>query len=105
MIAEEWHLPAGGIRRLQASYLKGVWGLARADGVVTEAEHRDLEILTELLGVSVEEAETEPTTTAAVRGDVLTGRTVVCFTGESVCTIDGALLSRDDQEALQMKRA
>ena len=99
MIAEEWHLPAGGIRRLHASYLQGVWGLARADGVVTEAEHRDLEILTELLGVSVEEAETEPTTTAAVRREDLTGRSV-CFTGESVCTIDGALLSRDDQEAL-----
>jgi DNA polymerase-3 subunit epsilon len=99
VIAEEWHLPAGGIRRLHASYLRGVWDLARADGVVTDAEHRDLEILTELLGVSVEDAETEPATPAAARREDLTGRSV-CFTGESVCTIDGALLSRDDQEAL-----
>lgn len=99
MIAEEWHLPAGGIRRLHASYLQGVWGLARADGVVTEAERRDLEILTELLGVSAEDAQTEAATAAAVRREDLTGRSV-CFTGESVCTIEGALLSRDDQEAL-----
>lgn len=99
MIAEEWRLPAGGIRHLHASYLQGIWGLARADGVVTGAEHRDLEILTELLGVSVEDATTEPTTRATVRREDLTGRSV-CFTGESVCTIDGALLSRDDQEAL-----
>lgn len=99
MIAEEWRLPAGGIRRLHASYLQGVWGLARADGVVTEAEHRDLEILTELLGVSVEDSETEPATPLAARREDLRGK-AVCFTGESVCTIGGALLSRDDQEAL-----
>lgn len=27
----------------------------------------------------------------------------VCFTGESVCTIDGALLDRDEQEGLAVK--
>jgi DNA polymerase-3 subunit epsilon len=99
MVAEEWHLPAAGIRRLHSTYLHGVWDLARADGVVTEAERRDLGILTELLGVSVDEAEAEPTAPSAPRREDLVGMSV-CFTGDSVCTIRGAFLSRHDQEAL-----
>lgn len=98
-VAEEWHLPGTGIRRLHASYLGDVWDLARADGVVTEAERRDLEILAELLGVSVDDAEAQPAAPVPARREDLVGKSV-CFTGESVCTIEGALLSRDDQEAL-----
>lgn len=98
-VAEEWRLPATGIRRLHATYLRGVWDLARADGVLTEAERRDLGILTELLGVSIDEAEGESPVPAAAHREDLAGKSV-CFTGDSVCTIEGAFLSRDDQEAL-----
>lgn len=97
-VAEEWQIDTQSIRALHSTYLRGVWDLARADGVVTESEERDLVILTELLGVSVADADTAaapPTLTP----DDLQGKSV-CFTGASVCTINGAFLERQDQEAL-----
>lgn len=97
-VAEDWRMPAIGVRDLHAGYLRSVWDLARADGVVTESERRDLEILTELLGVSLDDAPGVPQRSLAKRQD-FEGRSV-CFTGVSVCTIHGAFLSRGEQEAL-----
>jgi DNA polymerase-3 subunit epsilon len=99
-VAEDWHLPVSGVRNLHAVYLRGVWDLARADGVITDAERRNLAILTELLGVTIDDAASlQGSTIVVTPRDDWTGRSV-CFTGDSVCTIGGALISRDDQERL-----
>jgi len=97
-LAGEWGIGAAAVRSLHAAYLGGVWNLARADGVITDAEAHDLAILAELLGVSLD----EPTTlvVAAVgHAEDLTGRSV-CFTGASVVSIQGMFLERAHQERL-----
>jgi DNA polymerase-3 subunit epsilon len=97
-IAQEWQLPAPAVRELHERYLRGVWALARADGVVTDAERRDLEILTDLLGVTVDDGTIDDLPKVS-RSHSLAGQSV-CFTGDSVCTMHGASLSRDQQEWL-----
>lgn len=94
-LASEWGIGAAAVRSLHAAYLGGVWDLARADGIITDAEAHDLAILAELLGVPLE----EPAVAAAPVGHAedIRGRSV-CFTGASVVTIRGLSLERDDQE-------
>jgi DNA polymerase-3 subunit epsilon len=96
-VAAEWGITAASVRSLHAAYLRGVWDLSRADGVITDAEAHDLAILAELLGVSLD----EPTTAAKQVGhdEDLRGMSV-CFTGASVVTIQGLHLERADQERL-----
>jgi DNA polymerase-3 subunit epsilon len=83
------------VRTLHVAYIGGVWSLARADGIVTDAEAHDLAILTELLGVSLDEPA--PLASPAAHSEDFRGRSV-CFTGASVVTIRGMNLERDDQE-------
>ena len=89
---------AASVRSLHAAYLGGVWDLARADGVITDAEAHDLAILAELLGVSLDEPAPPPAAPVGHAED-LRGRSV-CFTGASVVSIRGLSLERDDQERL-----
>lgn len=100
-IAEDWSFPAEAVVALHASYLRGMWDLALADDVITDAEREDLQILSELLGVSLDQASTAPQVTLERRED-FAGKSV-CFTGDSVCTIGGAFLDRDEQEELATK--
>lgn len=114
-LALEWGISADAATRLHLGYLNAVWRLARADGVVTDAELHDVEIVAELLGVPLAPVDDAAAAAAAVMGRPasppaavvsatstggdLSGLTV-CFTGESVCTVHGEPLSRSDQERL-----
>ena len=95
-VAAEWDIGRDVVRSLHAAYLGGAWDLARADGVITNAEAHDLAILAELLGVPLDEAASPPAAPVGHAED-LRGRSV-CFTGASVVSIRGLSLERDDQE-------
>ena len=91
-VAAEWDISEIEAGKLHRAYVAETWRLAEADGVVTRAELRDIEILAELLGV--------PTTKdASVAGMVREQRSViddwegksVCFTGDTQCCIGGHL--------------
>jgi DNA polymerase-3 subunit epsilon len=89
-----------------------VWALAReakADGIVTDIERHDLELVAELLGVPLEtvreilddEDNAPPKAPLSPKGRPrsLEGRSV-CFTGELLGHIDGARVTREMAEAL-----
>ncbi len=95
-VAAEWGIGTDAVRSLHHAYFGGVWELARADGVVTDAEARDLAILAELLGVPLDTLV--PAVSLPIpQADDFRGRSV-CFTGASVVTIRGLSLQREDQE-------
>jgi len=97
-VAQEWDLDVSTIAALNAAYLGGVWNLVLADGIVTDAERRDLVIVAELLGVPLEDpVELKPQRRAS--SCELAGKSV-CFTGASVVTIRGIEPTRQDQERL-----
>jgi DNA polymerase-3 subunit epsilon len=97
-VAQEWDLDVSTVAALNAAYLGGIWNLALADGIVTDAERRDLVIVAELLGVPLEDpVEAQPRRGASACE--LVGKSV-CFTGASVVTIRGFEITRDDQERL-----
>jgi DNA polymerase III subunit epsilon len=112
-LARDWGISAQVAEQLHAHYLHNLWQLALADGVVTQAERDDIETVAELLGIPLElnirpaEAHVRP---AVAPGPLprpveiqnaksFTGMSV-CFTGESVCSIDGEPLDRAQQELL-----
>jgi DNA polymerase III, epsilon subunit and related 3''-5'' exonucleases len=97
--SQDWGISAQTAGDLHRAYLAGIGELALADGVITAAERADLARLTELLGVGPTRPGEVLTVRPAAREESLVGRSV-CFTGESVCTMDGDPLSRDDQERL-----
>lgn len=115
--AAEWGVDEGTVSQLHGLYLDAVVRLAWADGVVTPAEQSDLETVAALLGVSLTSRATSRVPAADIGTPMpewpdfstlspkgaphsdLVGKTV-CFTGESVCTVQGQLLSREQQESL-----
>lgn len=110
------HATAWGIDRddaieLHASYLETLNRRAWADGMLTDSEQRDLQAVAELLGIPLEERSAPAASqwvASTAAADLVTGEhergelagQSVCFTGESVCTLRGAPLSREDQESL-----
>ena len=100
--AQDWSISASVAADLHRAFLAGVGELALADGVITAAERADVKLLTELLGVG----PTTPGHVMNIRPPTKTESFVgltVCFTGESVCTIDGVTISRDQQEQLAIQ--
>jgi len=95
-MAADWGVSPTSAGALHSAYLGGVWELAKADGVITDAEARDLKIIAELLGVPLDQAA--PARPVG-RDEDLRGK-AVCFTGESVVSIRGAVPSREAQEAM-----
>ena len=108
-LAAAWEIDRDDAAELHDSYFDALVRRAWADGVLTDAEERDLAAVAELFGVPIEErpsaAEAGASTLAlemiarARPQNELAGQSV-CFTGESVCTLAGARLSREDQERL-----
>ena len=109
--ANAWGIDRGDADELHDSYLDALSRRAWADGTLTDAEHRDLETVAELLGVALEAGATPPLAQRARSTpamDMVTGvrpqnelaGQSVCFTGESVCTLGGSPLSREDQQSL-----
>jgi DNA polymerase III subunit epsilon len=95
------------VETVHRGYLKSLAKAAWADGVVTDAERRDLVEVTRLFGFDMEildvvlhEARSEPKCTA-INGTnkTLVGKSV-CFTGMLVCSINGEPISRDKAHEL-----
>lgn len=114
-MAERYGLSADEMNVLHKKYVDELALAAVADGVVTEAEHRDLKLVARLLGQGsrsmetiLEEAERKRVQTRNVIlqaipvADTFDGKRV-CFTGELCCRYRGAEISRELAEDLAAK--
>ena len=109
--AIRWGLSMQCVRELHEKYLERLVSAAWVDGVVTDAERRDLALVTRLLGIDEKaldaaikdgnqsRAETSGSAAAQDANGSMIGKRV-CFTGELQCKHQGTLLSREEAEAL-----
>lgn len=100
-VAVQWGLSAGAVASIHHRYFAGLRELTIADGQLTDAEREDLAVMAALLGAddgSVAAVDA-PALAVADRRAEFVGKTV-CFTGSSVCSIDGVPLDRTTQEML-----
>ncbi len=100
-LASDWGLDQKDVHAMHRSYVEGVRQAAWADGRITEDERRDLLRIAQILTLEQPMATADTVRVAAYqpKREPLAG-TTVCFTGESVCAIDGRRLSRADQMRL-----
>ena len=111
-MAQKWGLSGEEIQHLHRNYLDQLAVAAWADGVVTEAERRDLQMVAHLLGQEnrsldqvLAEAKSQSADATLKRSaprtdkDDLSGKRV-CFTGELQCLLDGQPLTRENAEVL-----
>ncbi len=108
-VALEWGIGRLSLAFLHDRYLRSLVSVARQDGVVTDAERRDLEDVRDLLvidGGRLDELLSDPalampSTTSGIdhKGEDLTGLSV-CFTGQLTCTRNGRLITREEAERL-----
>jgi DNA polymerase-3 subunit epsilon len=82
-------------------YLASLVDHALADHVITEREERDLDCVSELLGMPWRDVAPEPAAVPMAKAAAvgMSGQSV-CFTGALTCTYDGELLTRDRAHAL-----
>lgn len=106
--AEQWGLTRTRVLELHRRYLSGLARIAKADGIVTAAERRDLDLVCELLGLhraaleTLLEDDADPAAAGAAPASApgqLAGLSV-CFTGELRSTLKGQPISRELAEAL-----
>ncbi len=109
--ALEWKLSKNQINEAHTTYIHNLAVLALADGVVSDAELRDLHIVARLLGqdpsnidnvldaAAAQLAAVKPSETQAASTGELSGMRV-CFTGELRSTIGGQPITRDIAETL-----
>lgn len=107
-IATRWSIPGKQIQRIHWNYLLSLGAAALADGVVTDAERRDLNQVALLLGIDsqaideilesayqkLSDDQTRSLLPIVARGlDEFAGKQV-CFTGECLCRLKGEAISR-----------
>ena len=107
--ASSWGLTREHVEGVHNDYVRRLCVAALLDGVVTEAEHRDLAVVSRLLGIPIERTDSwlraAGDRLAAARlsksstSSELIGKTV-CFTGELRSTIKGQLVSRETAHTL-----
>lgn len=102
-LAARWGIGATVATAIHRAYFSNLARIALADGVLNAVEREDLMVVAGLLGVpdamnDLRASASGPAIGASRTGE-LRGKTV-CFTGESVCSIEGEHLAREDQEAL-----
>jgi ATP-dependent Lhr-like helicase len=97
-VAAGWGLDQKDVHAMHWAYIEGVRRAAWADGRLTEEERRDMLRVAQLLSLdpAVASAVTAGLDAYVPNPTPMAGRTV-CFTGESVCSVDGRRLSRADQ--------
>jgi DNA polymerase III subunit epsilon len=106
-LARQWRLSGEEVADLHRAYLTSLVSLAWADGVLSQHEQSDLQQFANLLGLA---EELEQLLRAAHAGELLdlpvenrreelAGQSI-CFTGESVCCLQGRPLDRATQELL-----
>jgi DNA polymerase-3 subunit epsilon len=102
-LASEWGLGSSVIFAIHRSYFAGLARAVLADGLLTDLEREDLLVMAGLLGVPDAVNDLRAAALVSVltvnRASELCGKTI-CFTGESVCMIDGVPLDRDRQQEL-----
>ena len=99
-VAQESSLGRKQLEAINLAYMRGLVSIALADGLVTQAEHRDLERAAALLEIDSAEldsllADESSADPCALPGDgrEFEGMTV-CFTGSSNCAINGERVTR-----------
>lgn len=112
--ALNWELSKRHVESAHAQYLHHLAVVALADGVVSEAERRDLLAVARLLGqdeshlnqmletAASQLALVNPSDKPSNGASELCGKTV-CFTGELLSTIDGMPITREVAEGLATK--
>lgn len=105
--AEEWGLSQAATRRAHLRYLGSLCDAACVDGVVTDAEHRDLALVTRLLALTPGDLDAAlregaeradgPRGRRPAAHEALAGKSV-CFTGALSATINGAPITRRHAE-------
>ena len=108
-VATRWGIDGNQIQNTHRSYLHHLAIAALADGIVTDAERRDLALVAKLLGIRHASLDEMLDRAAQKLVDVSSfGRSApssqgredlngkrVCFTGESQCRLSGELMTRD----------
>ena len=117
-VAARWGISGSRIRDAHRRYLQQLARAALGDGVITNAEHRDLckvafllgferSELDEILNTCSQKISQEPTKNKPMldplQREQLTGKRV-CFTGECQCRHQGQLITREMATALATKR-
>ena len=105
--AAEWGLAADSVQLAHGRYFDSVLLAAKADGVITELEHADLQLVASVLRLDPDivqrriddAAPIEPPAGIAHPPTSLAGLSV-CFTGALVGRIDDQLITRDQAQAL-----
>jgi DNA polymerase-3 subunit epsilon len=95
--ASTWGMKRSKVLDAHRAYLTSLASEALADGVVTNAERRDLESVCDMLDLNyaaLDEALATSQTRAPFQSDNLNSKTV-CFTGELVGIVDGNRITRD----------
>jgi DNA polymerase-3 subunit epsilon len=105
-LAQDWGMDRDAMRGAHERYLNALARAAVADGVVTEAERRDLLLVATLLGLSegalngaLDQARDSGASQVAPATESLAGKTV-CFTGELRCEFGGQPITREIAESL-----
>jgi DNA polymerase-3 subunit epsilon len=113
-LATRWGLHGQQIMSIHRQYVQRLAAAAVADGIVTDAERRDLNLVCCLLGVTAAELDNLVKTASNTLAKGATRSTVVgtsqdrealngkrvCFTGECQCRVSGELISREMAENL-----
>jgi DNA polymerase-3 subunit epsilon len=110
-VATQWGISRASLVSIHDRYLLSLVAIARQDGVVTDAERRDLEDVRDLLAIDEERLSamlSDPSLVTpsqreciciAGGGEDLTGLSV-CFTGQLTCTRNGRFITRDEAERI-----
>jgi DNA polymerase III subunit epsilon len=108
-LAAEWGLSRGHARDAHVAYLSRLATQALSDGIVSDAERRDLHEVAKILGLEppmLEALLTAPTRAQpagnATAHESFAGKSV-CFTGQLMCRIRGDTIEREQAEALAGK--
>lgn len=113
--AARWGLSGNQVRRAHHDYVNQLALAAVADGIVTDAERRDLKLVGRLLGQdqsNLDEILTEAAEKVAkgpigpppsIRLDSDLAGKRVCFTGELQCCREGRRISRETAEEMAVK--
>ena len=108
--AAEWRLAADAVQLAHEQYFDSILRAVEADGVITELEHADLQLVASVLRLDPDIVQRRfddsapielPATAYLPTGPV--GLTL-CFTGALVGRIDDQLITRDQTEALAGKQ-
>jgi DNA polymerase-3 subunit epsilon len=104
-VATMLRFTADQVRRIHADYLGTLIALAYRDGVVTDRERADLDLVAEVLGIdgiddALAQLASARSSTSTGGGEHSLAGLNVCFTGTLLCSHNGRPITRDDAHQL-----